>query len=269
MNTQRLVVLGLALVAAAGAALMVRGMIGGGTPAVEAAPAPAIAMSEVLVASANLTPGQKLLVEQVRWEKWPSSAVDSSFITHTEVGSEEQAVKGVVVRSPVVANQPITKTAIVHADAAGFMAAMLTPGMRAVSIIVSAESGAGGFVLPNDRIDVIQTRKVGEAAIARTVLSNVRVLAVDQTFTQEKDAKSVIGKTATVEVTPEQAELLSSAQSAGQLSLALRPLGDSGEVADMSDARRKKSRSGADGPVAVIRYGMTAPSNPAQQETQQ
>ena len=269
MNTQRLVVLGLALVAAAGAALMVRGMIGGGTPAVEAAPAPAIAMSEVLVASANLTPGQKLLVEQVRWEKWPSSAVDSSFITHTEVGSEEQAVKGVVVSSPVVANQPITKTAIVHADAAGFMAAMLTPGMRAVSIIVSAESGAGGFVLPNDRIDVIQTRKVGEAAIARTVLSNVRVLAVDQTFTQEKDAKSVIGKTATVEVTPEQAELLSSAQSAGQLSLALRPLGDSGEVADMSDARRKKSRSGADGPVAVIRYGMTAPSNPAQQETQQ
>lgn len=270
MNTQRLVVLGLALVAAAGAALMVRGMIGDGTPAVDAKPAPApIAMSEVLVASANLTPGQKLLVEQVRWEKWPSSAVDSSFITHSEVGSEEQAVKGVVVRSPIVANQPITKTAIVHADAAGFMAAMLTPGMRAVSIIVSAESGAGGFVLPNDRIDVIQTRKVGEAAIARTVLSNVRVLAVDQTFTQEKDAKSVIGKTATVEVTPEQAELLSSAQSAGQLSLALRPLGDGGEVADISDARRKKSRSGADGPVAVIRYGMTAPSNPAQQETQQ
>ncbi len=269
MNTQRLVVLGLALVAAAGAALMVRSMIGGGTPAVDAKPAPAIAMSEVLVASANLTPGQKLLVEQVRWEKWPSSAVDSSFITHSEAGSEEQAVKGVVVRSPIVANQPIAKTAIVHADAAGFMAAMLTPGMRAVSIIVSAESGAGGFVLPNDRIDVIQTRKVGEAAIARTVLSNVRVLAVDQTVTQEKDAKSVIGKTATVEVTPEQAELLSSAQSAGQLSLALRPLGDSGEVADLSDARRKKSRSGADGPVAVIRYGMTAPSNPAQQETQQ
>jgi len=268
MNTQRLVVLGLALVAAAGAALMVRSMIGGGTPAVDAKPVPAIAMSEVLVASANLTPGQKLLVEQVRWEKWPSSAVDSSFITHNEVGSEEQAVKGVVVRSPIVANQPITKTAIVHADAAGFMAAMLTPGMRAVSIIVSAESGAGGFVLPNDRIDVIQTRKIGESAIARTVLSNVRVLAVDQTFTQEKDAKSVIGKTATVEVTPEQAELLSSAQSAGQLSLALRPLGDSGEVADLS-ARRKTSRSGADGPVAVIRYGMTAPSNPAQQETQQ
>jgi pilus assembly protein CpaB len=268
MNTQRLVVLGLALVAAAGAALMVRSMIGGGTPQADATPAPAaIAMSEVLVASANLTPGQKLLVEQVRWEKWPSASVDASFITHNEVGSEQDAVKGVVVRSPIVANQPITKNAIVHADAAGFMAAMLTPGMRAVSIIVSAESGAGGFVLPNDRIDVIQTRKVGDAAISRMVLSNVRVLAVDQTFSQEKDTKTVIAKTATVEVTPEQAELLTSAQGAGQLSLALRPLGDS-EQADVSGVRRKKSL-GADGPVAVIRYGMIAPSNPAKQETQQ
>ena len=268
MNTQRIVVLGLAFVAAAGAALMVRSMIGGGTPAVDAKPAPAIAMSEVLVAAANLTPGQKLLTEQVRWEKWPSSAVDSSFITHSEAGSEDNAVKGVVVRSPILANQPITKTAIVHADAAGFMAAMLSPGMRAVSIVVSAESGAGGFVLPNDRIDVIQTRKINDAAISRTVLSNVRVLAVDQTFTQEKDTKTVIAKTATVEVTPEEAELLTSAQGAGQLSLALRPLGDNEEVAEQSDARRKKPQ-GADGPVAVIRYGMIAPSNPAQQETPQ
>lgn len=269
MNTQRLVVLGLALVAAAGAAFMVRSMLGGGTPPVEAKPAPAIAMSEVLVADTNLTPGQKLLAEQVRWEKWPSSAVDASFITHTEVGSEAEAVKGVVVRSPILANQPITNTAIVHANAAGFMAAMLTPGMRAVSIIVSAESGAGGFVLPNDRIDVIQTRKIDEAAISRTVLSNVRVLAVDQTFRQEKDTKTVIGKTATVEVTPEQAELLSSAQGGGQLSLSLRPLGDGGEVADASASRRKKSSGGSEGPVAVIRYGMIAPSNPAKQETPQ
>ncbi len=254
---------------AAGAALLVRSMIGGGTPEVAAKPAPApIAMSEVLVASANLTPGQKLLVEQVRWEKWPSASVDASFITHGEVGSEQDAVKGVVVRSPIVANQPITKTAIIHADAAGFMAAMLTQGMRAVSITVSAESGAGGFVLPNDRIDVIQTRKIGDAAISRIVLSNVRVLAVDQTFSQEKDTKTVIAKTATVEVTPEQAELLSSAQGAGQLSLALRPLGDT-DVAEDANARRRKSRAGADGPVAVIRYGMIAPSNPAKQENQQ
>jgi pilus assembly protein CpaB len=257
MNTQRLVVLGLALVAAAGAAFLVRSMLGGGTPPVEAKNAPPIAMSEVLVASTALTPGQKLLPEQVRWEKWPSSSVDASFITHGAVGSEEEATKGVVVRSPILQGQPITNNLIVHADAAGFMAAMLSPGMRAVSIIVSAESGAGGFVLPNDRIDVIQTRKVGQGAVARTILSNVRVLAVDQTFAQEKDTKTVIGKTATVEVTPEQAVTLTGAQGGGQLSLSLRPLTEDEALADGS-ARRKRSRSGYDGPVAVIRYGVTA-----------
>jgi pilus assembly protein CpaB len=135
------------------------------------------------------------------------------------------------------------------------MAAMLSPGMRAVSIIVSAESGAGGFILPNDRIDVIQTRKVGNAAISRVVLSNVRVLAVDQTFAQEKDTKTVIGKTATVEVTPEQAAALTSAQGAGQLSLALRPLA---EETLAGGSARNRSRGGYDGPVAIIRYGMMA-----------
>jgi pilus assembly protein CpaB len=267
MNTQRLVVLGLALVAAAGAAFLVRSMLGGGTPPVEAKNAPPpIAMSEVLVASTALTPGQKLLPEQVRWEKWPSSSVDASFITHGSVGSEEEATKGVVVRSPILQGQPITNNLVVHADAAGFMAAMLSPGMRAVSIIVSAESGAGGFVLPNDRIDVIQTRKVGQGAVSRTILSDVRVLAVDQTFAQEKDTKTVVGKTATVEVTPEQAVTLTGAQGGGQLSLALRPLANDEALA--GSARRKRSRGDYDGPVAVIRYGMMAPAQ-TQQETSQ
>jgi pilus assembly protein CpaB len=272
MNTQRVVVLGLAVVAAAGAALMVRSMLGGGTPAVEAKPRPAIAMSEVLVADTNLQPGQPLKAEQVRWEKWPTSAVDSSFITHSNAGSEAEAIKGTVVRSPVLAGQPIANTAIVHADAAGFMAAMLTPGMRAISITISAESGAGGFVLPNDRVDVILTPKAyGNAprVTSKTILSNVRVLAVDQTFKQNKDTQTVVGKTATIEVTPEQAELVSSAQSSGALNLALRPLGDTAEVATDEPGPRKVAADDSDGPVAVIRYGMTAPGNRAQQEKPQ
>lgn len=273
MNTQRLVVLGLALVAAGGAAFLVRGMLGGGTPRVEAKPTPAaIAMSEVLVADTNLQPGQALTADQVRWDKWPASAVDASFITRASAASESDAVKGTVVRSPVLAGQPITSNAIVHADAAGFMAAMLTPGMRAVSMVISAESGAGGFVLPNDRVDVILTRKFDGTpprVASKTILSNVRVLAVDQTFQQQKDTKTVIGKTATVEVTPEQAEMISSAQGAGTLSLALRPLGDTAAVATLSDPRKKKTGADYDGPVAVIRYGMTAPTGAAQQEKAQ
>ena len=224
MNTQRVIVLGIALVAAGAAAFMVRSLIGGGTPQVQAMPAPPpIAMSEVLVASSNLQPGQKLTPDLVRWEKWPTASVDASFITYASVGSPDEAVKGTVVRVPILAGQPVISTSIVHGDAGGIMAAMLTPGMRAVSIVISAESGAGGFILPNDRVDVILTRKFDGTpprVVSGAVLNSVRVLAVDQTFSQARDTKTVIGKTATVEVTPEQAGMIYSAQGAGQLSLA-------------------------------------------------
>jgi pilus assembly protein CpaB len=261
MNTQRIIVLGIAVVAAGAAAFMVRSMLGGGTPAVEAKPsAPPIAMSEVLVASTNLQPGQQLTIDQVRWEKWPTTSVDASFLTH-----------GNVVRAPIMSGQPIVNTALVKADAAGFMAALLTPGMRAVSIIISAESGAGGFVLPNDRVDIILTRKLEGTpprVAAKTVLSNLRVLAVDQTYAQTKDTKTVVGKTATVEVTPEQAELITMAQGAGQLSLSLRPLGDNQAVADNDPSRKKRLASDLGGPVDIIRYGM-ARAKPVQQENPQ
>ena len=257
MNTQRLIVLGLALVAAGGAALLVRGMLGGGTPKVEARPAP-IAMSEVLVASSNLTPGQQLSADQVRWQKWPSSSVDTSFITHQSAASEEAAVKGTVVRAPFVAGQPINNSAIVHGDAAGFMAASVTPGMRAVSISINTDAGAGGFILPNDRVDVILTRKFGTAepviVTSETILSDVRVLAVDQTYKQDKDTKAVSAKSATLELTPGQAEIIVRAQMAGMLSFALRPLGDQGEVASLED--KLKNAKDSLGPVSVIRYGM-------------
>jgi pilus assembly protein CpaB len=263
MNTQRLIVLGFALVAAGGAAFLVRGMVGGGTPAAVAKAAPAVAMSEVLVASTNLTPGQALSVEQVRWEKWPTASVDPSFITHESAGNEEQVVKGTVVRAMILPGQPITRTAIVRGDASGFMAATLGEGMRAISIAISVDSGAGGFILPNDRVDVILTRK-GESSAARsfakTILSNLRVLAVDQTFRQEKDTRTVVGKTATVEVSPEQAELVASAATSGQLSLALRPLSDAA-VASKDDPVRKKRAAAYDGPVSVIRYGMSGSGN--------
>ncbi|OJT94937.1 MAG: Flp pilus assembly protein CpaB, partial [Alphaproteobacteria bacterium 65-7] len=153
MDTKRIIVLGIALVAAVGAALMVRSMIGGGTPDVAAAQAPApIAMTEVLVANTNLTPGQSLTAENVRWDKWPSASVDTNaFITRSGEAPLEESVKGMVVRSSILASQPITSIAVVKADGSGFLAATLAPGMRAVSIVISAESGAGGFILPNDR----------------------------------------------------------------------------------------------------------------------
>lgn len=274
MDTKRIIVFGIALVAAVGAALMVRSMIGGGTPNVSAAQAPApVAMTQILVANANLTPGQSLSAENVRWDKWPSASVDANaFIIRTDEKPLEESVKGMVVRSPILASQPITSIAVVKADGSGFMAATLTPGMRAVSIVISAESGAGGFILPNDRIDVIQTRKLpNDRAASRIILSDVRVLAVDQTAQQDKDAKSVVGKTATLEVTLEQAEQLSTAQLAGSLSLALRPLADRAEMAEAEmTPPTRNMKTAYEGPVAVIRYGVAeARRAGSEEETQQ
>lgn len=263
MNTKRLIVLGFALVAAIAAAFLVRGLAGGGTSKAIAKLPPPIAMSEVLVAAVGLQPGQALAADQVRWEKWPSNAVDSTFITREGVASTDDAVKGTVVRTPLVAGQPITNTAIVHANAAGFMAAILNPGMRAVSITITADSGAGGFILPNDRIDLILSQKLsGNPPQVRThtILSDVRVLAVDQTFKQDKDTKTVIGKTATLEMTPDQAELVARAQSQGTLSLSLRPLSEAeagarqkGQPAPVASAMGSDVGNG----VEIIRYGIS------------
>jgi pilus assembly protein CpaB len=254
MNTKRIIVLGLALVAASAAALLARSMMGGGTPKVEAKiAAPVISMSEVLVATSNIQPGLALTSDMVKWQSWPASAVDASFITHISAPNLDDAIKGAVVRVPLYAGQPITNMAIVHGDAAGFMAAQLQPGMRAVSITISVDSGAGGFILPNDRVDLMLTTKTNDnppRVKVKIILGNVRILAVDQTFKEDKDVKTVVGKTATLELTPDQAELVAAAQTTGIISMSLRGLGDNQAVASNS-----KSNS-EDGPVSVIRYGV-------------
>ncbi len=231
MNRSRLVILGLAAVAAVVAALLVRGLVGGGTEKSAAATAPqAAATVRVLVAAAAIQPGVKLTPQLVRWQAWPQSALDPTYITARRGSDIGKVIEGAVARAPLVENQPVTTTEIVHADSAGFMAAQLSRGMRAVSIGIDVKSGAGGFILPNDRVDVLLTRAAqGQkgAFATDTILSDVRVLAVDQTYGETKDnKKAVIGKTATLELTPSQAELIAREARAGVLSLSLRPLAD-------------------------------------------
>jgi pilus assembly protein CpaB len=172
--------------------------------------------------------------------------------------SAAAAIAGTVTRAPIVAGEPITYTKIVRSDNGGFMAATLQPGMRAVSIPVSIASVAGGFILPNNHVDIILTETgtgASKQATSRIVLSDVRVLAIDQAVAG-KDPKSD-AKTATLELFPDQAQTLSRAQATGTLSLALRALGD--QTAGQSASQRAGGRSGDDsngGQVAIIRYGI-------------
>ena len=258
MNTQRMLILGVAAVAAGAAALLARGLMGGGTQTAKAIPLPPRPVTaEVLVAASDLQPGTALTESSVRWQEWPKSSVDSNFITQDSSPDVSHVVHGVVVRSPLVAGEPLALTKIVHADQAGVMSAMVTQGMRAVSIGVSTETGAGGFILPNDRVDVIVTRQVSETPRrfgALTFLRDVRVLAVDQTYHEDKDQKTLLAKTATLELTPAQAEMIETAQAAGTISLSLRALGDSG--AQKSETADKNDDSNSGGTVRVIGYGL-------------
>src|SRR5204863_248500 len=174
------------------AALLVRSFLGGGAEPVKAQPA-AVASVGVLVAADSIEPGRSITQQMVKWQPWPKDSVDSTFITSDANPSVDQIVAGTVARAPIVAGEPLTNTKIVHADAAGFMSARLTPGMRAVSIGISTESGAGGFILPNDRVDVMLSLQVSDSPrrfAANTLLHDVRVLAVDQTYKEDKDQKT-------------------------------------------------------------------------------
>ena len=238
MNVTRIAILGVAAVAAGAAALLVRGMLGGPGPDAQATiAAPVLATTDVLVASKEIAPGRALDVASVRWETWPQTSVADAFITKTEQPDTGKAVEGFIVRAPLVEGQPITEAFVVRADQAGFLAALIKPGMRAVSIVVAPETGAGGFILPNDRVDVILTRDLPDEGTNKnirsdTILRDVRVLAVDQTSQTQvsKEAQWAIGKTATLELTPNQSEMVGQAAREGTLSLALRALGDNRQL---------------------------------------
>jgi pilus assembly protein CpaB len=257
MDRSRIIVLAIAAVAAGAVALLARSLLGGGTQPTVAAPAPRVAMSEVLVATSELAPGSQLTPASVRWQDWPRSSVDPTFITHDASPDISKLVHGAVVRAPMMAGEPLTSTKVIHGDAAGYMSAMLMPGMRAVSIPISADTGAGGFILPNDRVDVLNTVQLQDThrVETATILKDIRVLAVDQTY-DSKDTKSVVGRTATLELSPVQVELIERAKAAGTLSLALRALGDN-ETADNKPAAQSDSGTKQ---IDILRYGVLHPS---------
>jgi pilus assembly protein CpaB len=257
MNNSRKLVLGGAGLAAILVIFLVRGLLGGGTAPAKAALPPAITTDQVLVAANNEESGTPLTADMVRWQQWPKSSIDGSFITQDGSPNINTIVAGAVIRAPLVAGQPITTSNIIHSSSSGIMAATLSPGMRAVSIGISTESSAGGFILPNDRVDVILTEQLGDAHQfhARTILDDVRVLAVDQTYKEDKDQKVVLAKTATLELAPKQAEAVERAQASGTISLTLRGLGESNPNAPLAAAKSSLLGQG-EGDVYVLRYGV-------------
>ena len=260
MNKARIVVLTIALVAGAIAAYLASGSDDKPAPAQQvAAPLPTV---DVLVAKSDIGLGQTIRPEDLQWQTWPASAASSSFIRRNDRPDANTQLARSIARAPFVAGEPIRDQKLVKADGSGFMAAILPSGMRAISTEISPETGAGGFILPNDRVDVILSKRdknpdrggATDVVNSEIILANVRVLAIDQT-PKEKDGQNVVvGKTVTLELKPEQAETLARARQSGTLALALRSIAD----ANATDARPDDQSSRRGDTVNVVRYGVSS-----------
>ena len=234
MDRKKLVLLVGALIVAIGTALVARSMFAGAAaPQAEAAAVVEAQGPKVLVAQRALPAGTIITADAIGFQLWPEELVQDAYFLDGE--ADVTKLIGTVVRHSVTAGEPVTQGSLVRPGDRGFLAAALTPGMRAITVPVDAKAGVAGFVFPGDRVDMVLTQSVtgGEGPslkASETILRNLRVLATDQSTTQKKkDGKTQVRafRTVTLEVTPTIAEKVAVAQTLGTLSLALRPLADS------------------------------------------
>ena len=207
---------------------------------------PAIPLVKVLVATRDLPVGTFVRPETLTWEAWPENVVKEGYALDGQVTIDD--FSGAVVRSRVLAGEPLKTAQMVHPGERGFLAAVLKPGLRAVSVPVDAASGIAGFVFPGDRVDILLSYRINQQNdespagktrhFTQTMLRAVRVLAVDQTVDNDTGA-AMLAKTVTVEVDRKQAEKLALGMDLGTLSLSLRSLmsgPDGAEQVAMLDA---------------------------------
>jgi pilus assembly protein CpaB len=260
MGAVRIVILVFAAIVAVILALVVGKIVGHKPPEVAAVIA-GKPMTQVVIARRDLPIGTRVAAGDLGWQPWPADSVNPSFITDgkvvtpapannpTAVAAQKAAavtaaattavtgggpmvtLYGAVVRAPILINEPITKAKLVWGGQGSYMAVVLQPGMRAMSIPIKSDTSAGGFILPGDRVDVIQAHSLpggqgGSHFAAETVLHNVRVLAIDQASEPPKSGSSVVGSVATIEVAAADAETVAKAKAQGDMVLALRSYSD-------------------------------------------
>ena len=263
MNTARIVVLTIALGAGGVAAYLASGS-DNKTPPAE--PVAQLHTVDVLVAKSDIGLGQSVTPEDLQWQTWPATTASNSFIRRNERPDATTQIAGSIARAPFIAGEPIREPKLVKANGSGFMAAILPTGMRAISTEISPETGAGGFILPNDRVDVILSKREKnpdrsgpDAISSEIILTNVRVLAIDQAPKEKDGQNAVVGKTVTLELKPEQAETLARSRQSGTLALALRSIADLNAVEAKPDDQAPKRGDS----VNIVRYGV-----PSQTTTQ-
>lgn len=231
MSPRNIFLIAFALIAALGTAMLARGWMNSQRPVAAVAPkaVPVEASQYVLVAKTPLPAGRFIKPEDLRWQAWPEAQMPPTYLLKGKRQPEE--LTGSVVRTGIAADEPITDARLVKPGDRGFMAAVLEPGFRAVSVSVTATSGIAGFVFPGDRVDLLVTHSIKNeevdgrktALATETVLRDVRVVAIDQR-TDDQNSTPTVARTITFEVTPKQAEMVNVARRLGELTLSLRSL---------------------------------------------
>ncbi|MBZ9701171.1 MULTISPECIES: Flp pilus assembly protein CpaB [unclassified Mesorhizobium] len=261
MPASRLIILSVAVAAAGGAGYVAKNMVAAPPPQiVESGPAaPAVALQDVLVLSGDVTMGSQL-ENNIAWQSWPADGINANFITKATAPDALEKLKGSIARVPMYAGEPVRRSKLIG-EGQSFMSSILPSGMRAVATTISADTSAGGFILPNDFVDVIMTRRAdansgGSGFNTETILKNIRVLAIDQTIQEDEEGKKTrVGQTATLELTPKQAEIITVAQQmADRLTLALRAITDTQEK-NLDEADYLVSGNGRKGTVRLIKSG--------------
>src|SRR6266699_3321449 len=255
MNTARIVVLAVALGAGGIAAYLASGSDNKPAPV---APVVTLQTIDILVAKSDIALGQALKPEDMQWQSWPAANASGTFIRRGDRPDAANQVAGSIARAPFIAGEPIREQKLVRADGSGFMAAILPTGMRAISTEITPETGAGGFILPNDRVDVILTKRekspdstnTQDLVISVVILTNIRVLAIDQAPKEKDGQNALAGKTVTQKMKPAQTVTLGAARQAGTLSLALRSIADANMVENAPDETSRSAR------VNVVRFGI-------------
>jgi pilus assembly protein CpaB len=254
MNTARIVVLAIAIGAGGIAAYLASGSDDKPAPA---QPVAQLQTVDILVAKSDIGLGQSVKPDDLQWQTWPAATASSSFISRASKADAIKEITGSIARAPFIAGEPIREQKLVRADGSGFMAAILPAGYRAISTEISPETGAGGFILPNDRVDVILTKRDkspggSDLPNAEVILSNIRVLAIDQAPKEKDGSSSLVGRTVTLELKPEQAEALARSRQSGTLTLALRSIADINTVENDQQSNKRGEN------LNVIRYGVAS-----------
>lgn len=267
MKLGRVAVLGVAVGAGLVAAVIAMNLVRQPAPqpqqqaqAPQVIEAPAPPMAKVLVAAVDIPIGTTISADAVELRDWPPSGVSDRFLVEEDDVDPTELVVGSIARASFYQGEPITQAKLIRSDQ-GYMAAILPPGKRAIATGISVITSAGGFILPNDRVDVIMVRPnpSGGDYLTEVILSNIRVLAIDQTIEDQDGKKVVVGQTATLELSPRQAQILAASQPmAERLMLSLRSIADSSAspTDEEADAVYLIDGSRRDGIVTVVKNGI-------------